>query len=536
MTATHLGFTRVADMLGIEPVQPLFTRSHIGSQNRTELHLAAEIRTWTPQYQPSDTFRGHFEFGLKYERLNFEFFSRVFERVNPQDIIAWLHDAPTGAYARRTAFLYEWFTGKTLDAPDTAANVGYVDAIDPALYLTTTRPTNNKRWKVRHNLPGPRSYCPLVYLGPQPERNLYDVQAGVERLNSTYGADLLLRSAAWLTLKESRASFAIEREQEQGDRVKRFAAAIGELSGRMDAPLEPAGLAQLQTAILGSTALRLGVRQSPVFVGQSGFQGQVVHYIAPPLAAVQDMLQGLRSFEASTRRAPANITADTSADTTAGTATVVRAAAVSFAFVYLHPLSDGNGRVHRFLFNHLLAADGAVPPNLIIPVSATIAGSPAGRAAYDRVLESFSKPLMRRYEGQYRFATLQTYPDGVTSDFHFAAEQDALHAWRYPDLTTHVRYFSDLLRDTVDHEMAREAAALRDNDAAREAIKQWVEMPDPDADRIIASLRNNGWAVTGKLRRDQPDIFAPEGRLHHLQDTMVEAVKEAMTRHGAPAP
>ena len=344
------------------------------------------------------------------------------------------------------------------------------------------------------------------------------MQAGVERLNTAYGADLLLRSAAWLTLKESRASFAIEREQEQGDRVKRFAAAIGELSGRMEAPLEPAGLAQLQTAILGNTALRLGVRQSPVFVGQSGFQGQVVHYIAPPPAAVQDMLQGLRSFETNTRQAD----------------TVARAAAVSFAFVYLHPLSDGNGRVHRFLFNHLLAADGAVPPDLIIPVSATIAGSPAGRAAYDRVLESFSKPLMRRYEGQYRFATLKTYPDGVTSDFHFAAEQDALHAWRYPDLTTHVRYFSDLLRDTVDHEMAREAAALRDNDAAREAIKQWVEMPDPDADRIIASLRSNGWAVSGKLRRDQPDIFAPEGRLYHLQDAIVEAVKDAMTRHGMP--
>ncbi len=119
-----------------------------------------------------------------------------------------------------------------------------------------------------------------------------------------------------------------------------------------------------------------------------------------------------------------------------------------------------------------------------------------GRAAYDRVLESFSQPLMQRYEGQYRFATLQTYPDGVTSDFHFAAEQAFLHAWRYPDRTRHVHNFSDLLRD---------------NDAARRATKQWVEISDPDADRFIASLRGTGWAVTGKLRRDQPDIFAPEG-------------------------
>lgn len=207
---------------------------------------------------------------------------------------------------------------------------------------------------------------------------------------------------------------------------------------------------------------------------------------------------------------------------------------MSFAFVYLHPLSDGNGRVHRFLLNHMLAADGVVAPNIIIPVSATIAGSPAGRAEYDRVLESFSRPLMRRYEGDYNFATSHVYPDGVHSDFNFTADQDALHAWRYPDLTAHARYVSELLRTTVEHEMALEAATLRDNDASRDAIKQIVEMPDPDADRIIASLRSNGWVVSGKLRRDQPAIFAPEGRLHHLQDSIVDAVREALTRYDQP--
>ncbi|MBW8462543.1 MULTISPECIES: hypothetical protein [unclassified Acidovorax] len=51
----------------------------------------------------------------------------------------------------------------------------------------------------------------------------------------------------------------------------------------------------------------------------------------------------------------------------------------------------------------------------------------------------------------------------------------------------------------------------------------------------MASLRSNGWTVTGKLGRDQPGIFAPGGRLHHLQDAFVETMKEAMTRLGAPA-
>ena len=51
-----------------------------------------------------------------------------------------------------------------------------------------------------------------------------------------------------------------------------------------------------------------------------------------------------------------------------------------------------------------------------------------------------------------------------------------------------------------------------------------------EASQIMASLRSNGWTVIGKLGRDQPDIFAPGGRLHHLQDAIVEAMKEAMTR------
>ena len=31
------------------------------------------------------------------------------------------------------------------------------------------------------------------------------------------------------------------------------------------------------------------------------------------------------------------------------------------------------------------------------------------------------------------------------------------------------------------------------------------------ASQIMASLRGSGWAMTGKLHRVQPDIFAPEG-------------------------
>ena len=90
-----------------------------------------------------------------------------------------------------------------------------------------------------------------------------------------------MRAAAWLTLKESRASFLIEREADQTDRVKRFAHVMAEHCGKLDEPLGAEELAVLQKGILGTEALRLGVRRSPVFVGQATLREDVVHYIGP---------------------------------------------------------------------------------------------------------------------------------------------------------------------------------------------------------------------------------------------------------------
>ena len=519
MPDTLLGFHRLAQLHDIQLVQPLFTRSRVGPVRQREAVDGQETRTWTAQYQPPDTFRGHFEFGLKYERLSLEFFSRLFHRVEPEDVASWVRDEPTGSYARRAAFFYEWFTGRQLAVPDTAPNVGYVDAIDARQYLVAQRPDRVRRWRVNDNLPGSRDCCPMVFLGPEDQRGwLYDVAAGVQSLDDTYGPELLLRSAAWLTFKESRASFAIEHEADRQDRVKRFAAAIGTHSGRMSDPIAPENLLALQKAVLGDAALRVGIRRSPVFVGQRTFTTEIVHYIAPSEELVGDMLDALRDFEVRTQ----------------GANTVARAAAMSFAFVYLHPLADGNGRIHRFLVNHLLAADKVVPANIIVPVSATIAGSAKGRAAYDQALEAFSRPFMQAYVDGYRFGPQRTCPDGVESNFEFLQTEDAQHAWRYLDLTKHVRYLSNVLQQTVEQEMAQEALALRQYEDARNVIKDLVEMPDQDADCIIRSLKEGSWQVSNKLRRSLPQIFAESGSLYGKHAQIVAAVRAVFEGEDLP--
>jgi Fic family protein len=38
----------------------------------------------------------------------------------------------------------------------------------------------------------------------------------------------------------------------------------------------------------------------------------------------------------------------------------MRSAIAAFGLVFIHPLADGNGRVHRFLINDILRRDGVV--------------------------------------------------------------------------------------------------------------------------------------------------------------------------------
>jgi len=101
------------------------------------------------------------------------------------------------------------------------------------------------------------------------------------------------------------------------------------------------------------------------------------------------------------------------------------------------------------------------------------------------------------------------------------------HVWRHLDLTTHTHYLSELLRQTVEHEMTEEALLLRQHDAARAAIKRWVEMPDADADRIIRSLHQSQCVVSGKLRQELPAIFAEGGAFYGVQERLVEPVRAA---------
>ncbi|MGV0760259.1 hypothetical protein V6768_13175 [Tistrella mobilis] len=91
----------------------------------------------------------------------------------------------------------------------------YVDAIDAARLVAASPDQVQKvaRWRVNDNLPGTRHFCPILVRTPaMVQAAALDVSALFKDLAAEFGEDLLMRAAAWLSLRESRSSFAIEGE------------------------------------------------------------------------------------------------------------------------------------------------------------------------------------------------------------------------------------------------------------------------------------------------------------------------------------
>ena len=500
------GYLWLRDHYQLDIVQPSPIVTKLGPTRTIKVYDGVEHRVYPENLRPAATLAAHLTFALKHEGVDLEFLARLFAVVPATEIEAWVLSEPSGQYARRAGFFYEWLTGRELRVPKTEVG-NYHDALDSELELTNENPINVTRWRIRDNLLGSPRFCPQVRLTAEVKKaRLYDVAEKVRELESTFGSDLLTRSAMWLSLKESRASFTIENEGDQEDRIRRFARVIGDRTGAGANPLQQQELLDLQLEILGPNATHYGLRLSPIYIGERERYYERVHYIGPHWDDYPSMLDGLRFL----------------VQKTVGVAPVVRAALVSFGFVYIHPLVDGNGRVSRFLINDLLRRDGALPAPYILPVSAAMQDKGFRPRNYDHTLEIFSRQLMNEYRDAWRFGPTHVGADGVEYNIEFSAYREANPAWRYPNYTGHVEYLGAVLSHTIEHEMRVEAEFLQKLFKARDAVKNIMDGPNEVIDRVIRAIRENQGQVSGKLRRDVPRL--EDGA---LAARVVETIRES---------
>jgi Fic family protein len=124
--------------------------------------------------------------------------------------------------------------------------------------------------------------------------------------------------------------------------------AAGEAGSRK---LSIAELERLQRIVIGDAQfVRLGLRGEDGFVGMHDRTNNepIPDHISARPEGLKSLVEGMIAY--------ALRAVDGAVDP------VVVAAASAFGFVYVHPFSDGNGRLHRWLIHHVLAAAGYNPP------------------------------------------------------------------------------------------------------------------------------------------------------------------------------
>ena len=439
--------------------------SYIGSNDTIELTANGNVnQVYGPRYvSDKDTPLEHLVFSLKYDDLDLAFLKAVFEKIQVRDLEDYVASSPTGKYARRIGYLFEFLTQQKLNF-SLPASLRYIYLIDEEKYITG-KPVKNQRWKVNDNLLGTNQFCPVIRKTPALNEFLkWDIPKAIAELKKGYSEDIFRRATNYLYKKETRSSYEIEHEKPSLDRMERFIALLEKAGREPDSKvLDESNLTFLQNTIVDPRFAASGFRDFQNYIGQSlpDFT-ELIHYICPPPLYLLSLMRGLKE----------------SSEKSEGASSVIRATILSFGFVFHHPFEDGNGRIHRFLIHDTLVRDGTVPEGLIIPVSAYMLDN---MKEYDQALESFSKPIMKvaQYKRKGNEALKVTNPDEIEAYY------------RYPDLTTQSIFLAQTIRETITREMPHELQFVQRYDELKSTIQSIVDMPDKYINLMILFLHQN---------------------------------------------
>jgi Fic family protein len=462
---------------------------YVAIAERHHPHATPAWQMLTPRHAPPATLAGHLTFALRYEGIDLAVLAALFRVVAPAELVEIVAASPTGSYARRIWFLYEWLTGTTLDLPD-AGTVKAVPVIDPEQQLALTEGEASSRHRVINNLPGTPAFCPLVRRTEAIDA--YVTQALDKRARATAGRirpDLLARAAAFLLLNDSKSSFAIEGERPSGSRATRWGHAIEQAGTRA---LSLAEFDRLQRIVIGDDRfVRLGLRHEGGFVGvhDRDTNMPIPDHINARADDLIPLLDGLIAFS---ERAAAG-----------GLDPVATAACVAFGFVYIHPYADGNGRLHRWLFHHALAMASFNPPGLIFPVSVAILQH---IEEYRSVLESYSKALLP-------LINWEPTPEGNVEVLNATAD-----FYRFFDATRHTEFLYAIVAQVIEHDMPDEIRFLEAFDAFNERLQQIVDMPQRQVELLRGFLAQNDGRLSQRARSREFEA---------LTEREVEAVEQA---------
>lgn len=443
----------------------------------TQKHKRYSTDGWevyTKRHIPNPDIKSQIYFALKYEGIDLQILKESFKLFKEQEIIDIIQAAPTSQYTRRIWFLYEWLFERKLDIPDLKVGT-YVPIVNDKLQYTVEG-TNSTRHRVINNLPGTVNFCPMIrrtdkldnYIGLHLNKK---IEEGIKGVNN----DLIRRTAAFLLLKDSKASFSIEGEKPSPSRARNWGYIIGD-AGKLEITIDE--IERLQQIVIGKDKLKhMGIRD-----GHEGFIGvhdtedftPIPSHISAKSSDLPRLMEGL---QATNSMLQAN-----------GFHPAFIATSIAFGFIYIHPLADGNGRIHRFLIHHILAKTGFANRNMIFPISAAILND---ISSYKQVLEAHSLPRLELIEWE------------STKDYNTKILNETIDLYRYFDITKEAEFLFDCIKDTIDRIIPSELDYLKKYDKLTDRINDFLTMEDTRVDLLIKMIHQN----EGKLSKRKHENF-----------------------------
>ncbi|HTO04347.1 MAG TPA: Fic family protein, partial [Opitutus sp.] len=254
----------------------------------------------------------------------------------------------------------------------------------------------------------------------------------------------------------------------------------------VETAMTKARLLSLQNLIVDPRYAEAGYRTSQNYVGESvpGMR-EILHYIPPPPDQVEALMTGLAHATTRMEAVPS----------------IIQAASAGFEFVFIHPFDDGNGRLHRFLFQDVLARRGVLPSGTALPISASIL---ADMRAYDDALENFSRGILAQADYELDDNGRLTVRNGM----------ELAPSWRYPDLTRQVEYLAVVMGRAVE-QLPKELRFLQRYDVAKGEIRAIVDMPDQRLKSLMSWLEANGGRLSNNKRKQVSELTDDEVQRIH---------------------
>jgi hypothetical protein len=494
--ARPAGYTALIDRYGLEVI-PNWHESFVAASGIHHVESTGDVvrEVYLPAYWPGDSWSDHLEFALKYDGTNLGILANLFRTIAPGEVAAYVKSKPTGKYARRIWHWCEILGGTRLPLEDVTRG-NYVDLLDSSEYYTSATIRQVRRHRVNDNLLGDSRFCPTVRRTEVLRRfEDADLHARCLQVLSSYPPELVKRASSYLYTKETKSTFELERATPTSTRMERFVALLR--SAHRQDFCDKASLIDLQSRIVDPRFRDVDYRTVQNYVGETvAWDREKVHFPAPKPEDLPSLMAGL--IASHERMTEGNVHP------------VVHAAATAFAFVFLHPFQDGNGRIHRLLIHNILARRGFTPEGIIFPVSAAMLNDPA---AYDASLEAFSRSLLPLVEYS------------LDGEGRMTVHNDTASWYRYMDLTAQAEALFGFIEKTANTELVKELAFLEKYDQVKSALQEIVDMPDRSIDLFIRFCLHNRGRLSAR-KRDSHFAFLTDEEATRMEGAVRAAYGE----------